>query len=77
MKYQTDNAIEDYNTALRLDPKFAKAFANRGYSFCQIGRFDDAIRDATQAVKLDPTDPRAWQVGRTSGSGNTTCAGAR
>jgi tetratricopeptide (TPR) repeat protein len=32
-KKEPDRAIADYNEAIRLDPKFSKAFNNRGASY--------------------------------------------
>jgi len=49
-----DRAIADYTQAIKLDPKFVQAYAIRGYTFSQQGRYDRAIADYTQAIKLDP-----------------------
>lgn len=52
------NAIKDYDEAIRLDPKSAYAFCNRGFlrATCPDESFRDpaaAMRDANKAVSLD------------------------
>jgi tetratricopeptide (TPR) repeat protein len=48
----TDGAMEDYDSALAIDATLAEAFLDR--SALQIGlrHFDDALRDANQAIEL-------------------------
>lgn len=58
-KYQ--RAIKDYNQAIHLDPKFTKAYYNRGLAYGQgKGQFDKAISDYTKAIELDPKDAMAY-----------------
>jgi len=57
---QFERAIRDYDAAIKLDPKNAKAFYGRG---CAHARVDDTIRallDLTEAIKLDPKDTSAF-----------------
>jgi lipoprotein NlpI len=49
-----DDAIEDFDEAIRLDPKYALAFNNRGSAWIGMGDFDHAIGDFNQAIALDP-----------------------
>ncbi|MHA7841420.1 MAG: tetratricopeptide repeat protein, partial [Gammaproteobacteria bacterium] len=53
-------AIEDYDEALRLDPKYALAYFNRGFAKRFLGRYDEAIRDYDEALRLDPEDALAY-----------------
>src|SRR5262249_2075391 len=53
-------AIEDFNTALRLDPKSADAYHSRGLAYLQLGEHDRAIADLSEAIQLNPTDFRAY-----------------
>ena len=49
-----DRAIADYSEVLRLDPKFALAFAGRGTAYGNKNDFDRAIADHDEAIRLDP-----------------------
>ncbi len=55
-KGQHDRAIEDYDQAIKLNPKLAIAFFNRGAAYSDKGQHDRAIQDYDQAIKLDPSD---------------------
>ena len=47
-------AITMLNKAIALNPKFAKAYYNRGCYRLQSHSLDDAIEDFTQLIKLEP-----------------------
>ena len=47
-------AIWEYSEAIRLDPKFATAYCNRGAAYGEKGDWDRAIADCTEAIRLDP-----------------------
>ena len=49
-----DRAIEDYNQAIKLNPKDAKTYNNRGRAHYYKGDYDRAIEDYNQAIKLNP-----------------------
>ena len=49
-----DRAIADYTEAIRLDPKYANAYSNRGVAYSDKGDKDRAIADFTEAIRLDP-----------------------
>ena len=55
-----DRAIEDYNQALKLNPKLVAAFNNRGIAYAQKGEYDRAIADFNQALLLNPKDAYAF-----------------
>ncbi len=49
-----DKAIEEYTEAIRLHPKFAQAYCNRGAAYADKGNIDKAIEDFTEFIRLDP-----------------------
>jgi lipoprotein NlpI len=53
-KAQYDRAIEDFDQAIRLDPKYALALYDRGIAYGAKGQYDRAIEDFDQAIALDP-----------------------
>ena len=59
-KGDTDRAIADYTEAIRLDPKFAIAYNNRGLAYRDKGDTDRAIADFTEAIRLDPKFANAY-----------------
>jgi len=48
-----DKAIANYNEAIRLDPKNATAFSNRGNAYAEKGDTDRAIADYSEAIRLN------------------------
>src|SRR6266536_3297976 len=50
-----DRAIEDYDQAIKLDPKYAFAFNNRGNAYRAKGELDRAIQDFDEAIRALPT----------------------
>lgn len=47
-------AIVNYTKAIKLDPKFAAAYNNRGAAYADIDKYDDAMKDYNKAIELDP-----------------------
>jgi tetratricopeptide (TPR) repeat protein len=54
-----DQAIQDFDEAIRLNPDFALAFTNRGNAYAAKGAYDRAIQDFDQAVRLKPDNALA------------------
>jgi tetratricopeptide (TPR) repeat protein len=48
-----EGAIADYSKAIRLNPKYAVAFNNRGIARRQIGDLEGARADERQAIRLE------------------------
>jgi tetratricopeptide (TPR) repeat protein len=48
--------IADFNEAIRLDPKNAVAYGNRGMVYYGNSDLDRAIADFDEAIRLDPKD---------------------
>jgi tetratricopeptide (TPR) repeat protein len=60
-----DQAIEEYDRAIELDPDFADAYVGRGDAYYYLGEYQPAIEDYDQAIELDPDyadayDSRGW-----------------
>ena len=49
-----DRALLDFGEAIRIDPTFARAFANRGAVHGAKQDFDKAIDDFTRVLELEP-----------------------
>ena len=47
-------AIKQYDEAIRLDPDYAKAYFNRAYAYGELGHHELAIIDLDKAIELDP-----------------------
>jgi tetratricopeptide (TPR) repeat protein len=58
-----DRAIAWYSEAIKLDPRFALAYSNRGSAYYFKGEFDRAIADYNEVIRLDPSDGlvHAWR----------------
>jgi tetratricopeptide (TPR) repeat protein len=48
-------ALDDFDRAIKLDPKYVQAFADRAATFGLMRETRLAVRDYTEAVRLDPT----------------------
>jgi tetratricopeptide (TPR) repeat protein len=57
---QVDLAIQDYDEAIKRNPKSADALAGRGIAYEKKGQLDRAIEDSDSAVKLDPNNAKAF-----------------
>ena len=49
-----EEAIADYDEALRIDPQLAAAYYNRGNAKGVLGRYEEAIADYDEALRIDP-----------------------
>ena len=47
-------AKEEFEKAIRLDPKYAEAYNERGRTYARKGHYDQAISDYTKAIEIDP-----------------------
>jgi len=55
-----DEAIEDYDQAIRVEPNYAKAYNNRGLAYYHKHDYDRAIAEFNQAITLDPNYADAY-----------------
>lgn len=54
----TDEAVEEFQRALDLNPNFAAAHGYLGYTLALAGRSDQAIPHLETAIRLSPQDPQ-------------------
>ena len=54
-----DEAVEDFDLALELDPGSVGALVGRGEARTKLGLLDDALEDLERAVSLDPDNAEA------------------
>jgi tetratricopeptide (TPR) repeat protein len=59
VKGDRDNALADYDAAIRFDPGNAAALFERG-KFYALKDYDRAITDFDQAIRLDPGNAAIW-----------------
>ena len=48
-----EEAIAEYDEAIRLDLQFALAYNNRGGAYANLGEYQRAIEDFDEAIRLD------------------------
>ena len=53
-KDENDTAIQDFDEAIRLDPKFANAYYGRAEAYSNKKAFDQAIADYDEVIRLRP-----------------------
>jgi tetratricopeptide (TPR) repeat protein len=58
-KGDLDGAIDEYTKAIDADPKFVKAYLNRGIDRKNKGDHQGAVADFTKVIELDPTNLQA------------------
>ncbi|SDH29223.1 TolB amino-terminal domain-containing protein [Bradyrhizobium sp. Rc2d] len=54
-----DDALAEFELALKLNPNFAMAYAFYGVTLCYAGRWQDGDAAARRALRLSPRDPLA------------------
>ena len=57
---QLEEALEQFHSAIQLDPGFAAAYNNRGLVFRRLNETEKAIDDYTEAIRLDPEFAAAY-----------------
>ncbi|AEM20745.1 TPR domain-containing protein [Brachyspira intermedia PWS/A] len=55
-----EEAIEDFNRAIKLDPNNSDAYLNRGISKSDLGNDKEAIEDFNRAIELEPDNSDAY-----------------
>ncbi|XP_071609133.1 tetratricopeptide repeat protein 31 isoform X2 [Heliangelus exortis] len=55
-----DKAVEAFTEALSLNPCEHRLLGNRSYCYERLGRYQEALEDAREAVRLQPGWPKGW-----------------
>jgi len=55
-----DTAIKDFDEAIRLQPRFARAYVLRGYAYMLKSDDDKALAGFNQAIRADPRNAAAY-----------------
>lgn len=75
---ELDKAIADYDLAIRVDPRIAEAYVNRGIALLHRGgRDQDAIVALTKGLEMNPSRPEVAHYSRAVAhelAGNTRAA---
>ena len=53
-------ALENYDRAIQLNPNEAVAYIFRGVAYYELGNYQQAIKDYDRAIQLDPNRARAY-----------------
>ncbi|NEQ67167.1 MAG: tetratricopeptide repeat protein [Symploca sp. SIO2D2] len=57
---QYDKALQQFNRAIELEPKYFEAIAERGMIYRWMKRYEEALQDFNLALELDPKDD--WAI---------------
>ncbi|MDP6473625.1 MAG: tetratricopeptide repeat protein [Alphaproteobacteria bacterium] len=57
---QIDEAIRDFDEALRLNPRLVAAWINRGDAYIHKENYDQTIHNYDEALRLDPENADTW-----------------
>ena len=55
-----DEALQSYETALKIDENNAEAWNNKGFTYFTLGKFEAAIDSYTRAIAINPNYRQAW-----------------
>lgn len=53
-------AIQDYDRAIAIAPKYGESYVNRGIAKFRVGNIQGAIQDYDRAIAIDPKDGEAY-----------------
>ncbi len=53
-------AMDDFNQAIKLDPKLAEAYLDRAMAYEELKNTDAALKDYAQAIQLSPEYSQAY-----------------
>ena len=55
-----NQAVSDFNEAIRLNPENSHVYYNRGNAYSSKGQYDEAIADYNEAIRLDPENNQVY-----------------
>lgn len=56
-----EQAVSDFNSALALNPEFARAYGRRGLAYSYLKNYQRAIADFDRALELNPLDTWSYE----------------
>lgn len=62
LKGKYDQAIRDYDQAIRIIPDFAVALNNRAWAYFKSGRPEMGVSDVEKSLALDPTSAHTYDT---------------
>ncbi len=57
---KSENAVECYDRALIINPRFANTWNNKGFALNNLGRFQEAIECYDRALEINPRFANTW-----------------
>jgi tetratricopeptide (TPR) repeat protein len=60
--YKYDEAITEFNKAIKLDPNNVEAYYSRGFAYYYNFNYDQAMSDANKAIELNPNVAEAYAI---------------
>jgi cytochrome c-type biogenesis protein CcmH/NrfG len=54
--------VADLQRALRINPRYGRAWINLGAAYANLGEYDEAVRALRTGVSLRPDDARGWSM---------------
>ena len=55
-------AVTEFQAAVRCDPTYAAGHFNLASALAQLDRYDEAIPEFTEALRLNPAHPQAGRL---------------
>ena len=55
-----EKALEDFNRAIKVDPKIAAGYLGRANTFNMMGRYGESIEDYDTVIEIDPKLANAY-----------------
>ncbi len=56
------DAVKDCDAAIKLNPNAGGAYSRRGFSYCQLGKYDQGIADLTRSIALQQVELTDWDA---------------
>lgn len=62
MRGSLEASLEDFERALRVDPKYGDAYQNRAWVYAKLGDYQAALRDADTLIRIYPERLKAYAL---------------
>lgn len=59
---QYEEALHEFNTALEINPDYAKLWDMKGYSLQNLGKTTDAIEAYNKSLEINPNNAQVWNT---------------